>query len=90
VKTLVRHDGDHDIIAHQYDAAERHAAVAGFITERLLPRVVEGWRHASDAELVVEIRRLASQPDSELTRLLIALATDEQVRRIEAGAVARD
>lgn len=78
--TMVKHAGDHDVIAHQLDPAERHAA-AEFIGDYLVPKLAAGWGKATDAELVYEIRRLAAQPESELTTLLLNLVTDEQVRR---------
>jgi hypothetical protein len=83
VKTVVEHHQDHDLIAHQLDADERHAA-AGFLGDYLVPKIAEGWRHAADHELAYEVRRLAAQPVSELNTLLLHLVTDEQVRRAEA------
>jgi 2C-methyl-D-erythritol 2,4-cyclodiphosphate synthase len=82
--TLVEHHHDHDVVCHQLTDADRHAAAA-WITDHLLPRVVEGWRHASDAELACEVRRLAGQRPSELTTLLLNLVTDEQVSRAVAS-----
>lgn len=80
MRTVVEHHHDHDIICHQLTDADRHAAAA-WITEHLLPRVVEGWRKATDVELVYEVRRLHGQPTSELNTLLLNLVTDEQARR---------
>lgn len=84
MKTLVEHHADHDVYAHQLTADDRHHAAA-FIGDYLVPRIAAGWAKASDVELVYEVRRLAAQPDSELTTLLLNLVTDEQVRRAAAS-----
>ena len=83
MKAVILHEHDHDVYAHQLTDADRHAA-AEWVTANLLPRIVEGWRHASDVELVYEVRRLHGQPTSELTTLLLHAVTDEQVRRAVA------
>jgi hypothetical protein len=86
VITLIEHHHDHDVIAHQLTADDRHAA-AQFIGDYLVPRIAAGWAKATDAELVYEIRRLHSQPTSELNTLLLNIVTDEQVRRAVVAAV---
>lgn len=88
MKTLIMQDHGHDVYAHQLTDADRHDA-AEWVTEHLLPHIVEGWAHATDAELVYEVRRLHGQPVSELTTLLLHLVTDEQVRRLGDRAVTR-
>lgn len=80
MKTVIEHVADHDIYRHQLDDSERHAA-AGFIGDYLVPKLAAGWAAAPDYELAYEVRRLAAQPESELTTLLLNLVTDEQVRR---------
>lgn len=79
--TAVEHLADHDVYRHQLTDADRHD-VAAWITDHLLPRIVEGWRAASDVELVYEVRRLHGQRPSELNSLLLDLVTAEQVRRV--------
>jgi hypothetical protein len=80
VINLIEHHHDHDVIAHQLTADDRHAA-AEFIGDYLVPRIAAGWAKATDAELVYEVRRLHGQPASELNTLMLNLVTDEQVRR---------
>lgn len=83
MKTLVEHHADHDVYRHQLTETDRHDA-AVWITDHLLPRIVEGWKRASDVDLAYEVRRLHGQPPSELNTLLLNLVTDEQVRRVVA------
>lgn len=80
MKTIVEHLPDHDVIHHQLDADDRHAA-ALWITEHLVPKIAAGWAVAEDHELAYEVRRLAAEPRSELNTLLLNLVTDEQARR---------
>lgn len=80
MKTVVEHHADHDVYCHQLTDADRHDA-ATWITDHLLPHIVEGWRKASDVDLAYEVRRLHGQTPSELNTLLLNLVTDEQVRR---------
>lgn len=84
MKTVVDRHHDHDVIAHQLDADDRHAA-AEFIGDYLVPRIAAGWAKAEDHELAYEIRRLASMPYSELNERLMNLVTDEQARRAVAS-----
>lgn len=83
MKTIVEHHCDHDVIAHQLDPDERHAA-AGFLGGYLGPIIAAGWAKAEDHELAYEVRRLAGEPPSELNSLLLNLVTDEQARRVVA------
>lgn len=84
MKTLVEHHADHDVYCHQLTDEDRHDA-ATWITDHLLPRIIEGWKRASDVDLAYEVRRLHGQPRSELNTLLLNLVTDEQVRRAVAS-----
>lgn len=83
MKTLIEQHHGHDVYAHQLTDADRHDATE-WVTANLLPHIVEGWRHATDAELVYEVRRLHGLRPSEVTTLLLHAVTDEQVRRAVA------
>lgn len=85
MKTFVQHVGNHDVVAHQLDDADRSRAAADLI-ERLVPTIAAGIHLADNLTLIHEQERLDALPDSAVIQRLRAIVAAEQAERREAVA----